>query len=37
MILVIHPNIVQLYKVLVSKTKIYFVMEYAKGVSYLTN
>uniref|UniRef100_A0A5B6YYN2 Protein kinase domain-containing protein n=1 Tax=Davidia involucrata TaxID=16924 RepID=A0A5B6YYN2_DAVIN len=29
--LVKHPNIVQLYEVMASKTKIYFVMEYAKG------
>ncbi|KAJ4979757.1 hypothetical protein NE237_010537 [Protea cynaroides] len=29
--LVRHPNIVQLYEVMASKTKIYFVMEYAKG------
>ncbi|XP_042503978.1 CBL-interacting protein kinase 2-like [Macadamia integrifolia] len=29
--LVQHPNIVQLYEVMASKTKIYFVMEYAKG------
>nr|GMC81834.1 CBL-interacting protein kinase 2-like [Ipomoea batatas] len=26
-----HPNIVQLYEVMASKTKIYIVMEYAKG------
>ncbi|KAA8539505.1 hypothetical protein F0562_026197 [Nyssa sinensis] len=26
-----HPNILQLYEVMASKTKIYFVMEYAKG------
>nr|XP_043614659.1 CBL-interacting protein kinase 2-like [Erigeron canadensis]XP_043614660.1 CBL-interacting protein kinase 2-like [Erigeron canadensis] len=26
-----HPNIVQLYEVLATKTKIYFAMEYAKG------
>lgn len=26
-----HPNVVQLYEVMASKTKIYFVMEYAKG------
>ncbi|KAL6991237.1 CBL-interacting serine/threonine-protein kinase 20 [Sarracenia purpurea var. burkii] len=29
--LVRHPNVVQLYEVMASKTKIYFVMEYAKG------
>lgn len=29
--LVRHPNIIFLYEVLASKTKIYFVMEYAKG------
>ncbi|KAL5974739.1 CBL-interacting protein kinase 2 [Asimina triloba] len=29
--LVKHPNIVQLYEVMGSKMKIYFVMEYAKG------
>ncbi|XWS22097.1 hypothetical protein CRYUN_Cryun29cG0005300 [Craigia yunnanensis] len=29
--LVRHPNAVQLYEVMASKTKIYFVMEYAKG------
>ncbi|XP_052187419.1 CBL-interacting protein kinase 2-like [Diospyros lotus] len=26
-----HPNIVQLYEVMATKTKIYFVLEYAKG------
>ncbi|XP_059659858.1 CBL-interacting protein kinase 28-like [Cornus florida] len=29
--LVRHPNIVQLYEVMATKTKIYFVVEYAKG------
>jgi 5'-AMP-activated protein kinase catalytic alpha subunit len=29
--LVRHPNIIQLYEVMATKTKIYFVMEYAKG------
>lgn len=31
MALVKHPNILQLYEVLATKTKIYFIMEYAKG------
>lgn len=31
MALVKHPNIVQLYEVMATKTKIYFIMEYAKG------
>ncbi|KZV40872.1 hypothetical protein F511_22811 [Dorcoceras hygrometricum] len=31
MSLVRHPNIVQLYEVMASKTKVYFVMEYIKG------
>lgn len=31
MTLVKHPNIIQLYEVMATKTKIYFVMEYAKG------
>lgn len=31
MSLVKHPNVVQLYEVMASKTKIYFVMEYVKG------
>lgn len=26
-----HPNVMELYEVMASKTKIYFVMEYAKG------
>ncbi|KAK4277745.1 hypothetical protein QN277_015695 [Acacia crassicarpa] len=26
-----HPNVLQLYEVLATKTKIYFIMEYAKG------
>ncbi|KAJ6855986.1 CBL-interacting protein kinase [Populus alba x Populus x berolinensis] len=29
--LVRHPNIIQLYEVLATKSKIYFVLEYAKG------
>lgn len=29
--LIRHPNVVELYEVMASKTKIYFVMEYAKG------
>ncbi|TKY47613.1 CBL-interacting protein kinase 2 [Spatholobus suberectus] len=29
--LVKHPNVLQLYEVLATKTKIYFVIEYAKG------
>ncbi|XVF84197.1 hypothetical protein PTKIN_Ptkin17bG0006100 [Pterospermum kingtungense] len=29
--LVKHPNVIELYEVMASKTKIYFVMEYAKG------
>lgn len=29
--LVRHPNILQLYEVMATKTKIYFVLEYAKG------
>ncbi|KAL6955362.1 CBL-interacting protein kinase 18 [Sarracenia purpurea var. burkii] len=29
--LVRHPHVVQLYEVMATKTKIYFVMEYAKG------
>ncbi|EXC19561.1 CBL-interacting serine/threonine-protein kinase 10 [Morus notabilis] len=31
MTLVKHPNVIQLYEVMATKTKIYFVMEYAKG------
>ncbi|GAB2234119.1 hypothetical protein Droror1_Dr00003356 [Drosera rotundifolia] len=31
MAMVRHPNIVYLYEVMASKTKIYFIMEYAKG------
>ncbi|KAE8682361.1 CBL-interacting serine/threonine-protein kinase 10 [Hibiscus syriacus] len=31
MSLVKHPNILELYEVMATKTKIYFVMEYAKG------
>ncbi|KAF3447983.1 hypothetical protein FNV43_RR08690 [Rhamnella rubrinervis] len=29
--LIRHPNVVELYEVMATKTKIYFVMEYAKG------
>ncbi|KNA07470.1 hypothetical protein SOVF_171570 [Spinacia oleracea] len=29
--LVKHPNVVQLYEVMASKTKIYFIMEYVRG------
>lgn len=29
--LVRHPNVVQMYEVMATKTKIYFVLEYAKG------
>ncbi|KAI4306934.1 hypothetical protein L6164_030173 [Bauhinia variegata] len=29
--LVKHPNVMELYEVLATKTKIYFIMEYAKG------
>ncbi|XP_027159728.1 CBL-interacting protein kinase 18-like [Coffea eugenioides] len=31
MALVKHPNVLQLYEVMATKTKIYFVLEYAKG------
>lgn len=29
--LIRHPNVVELFEVMASKTKIYFVMEYVKG------
>lgn len=29
--LIRHPNVIELYEVMATKTKIYFVMEYAKG------
>ena len=29
--LVKHPNVLQLFEVMASKSKIYFVLEYAKG------
>lgn len=31
MALIKHPNVLQLYEVMATKTKIYFVLEYAKG------